>query len=392
MIANTHYGYVGKSKAPKFTYTGNSKVRDDGVVELLTSGTLVFLEPKVIDVFMVGGGGRGAFPASVYNQPSGKGGGGGGYTRTIRKVSVSLNQSINVTIGAGSESNSAAGGSSSFASYSVNGGESGKMEGSSTPADGVPGANGGSGGGAGVTSNSDYGAGGSNGGNGESGGGTASGGAGQGFNTREFGEANGKLYAGGGGGGRYMISATPIVSSGGAGGGGTGGWVGEDGKGLYQAAGAGGANTGGGGGGGARNRRQQSIVEEFITPGSGGSGIVCFRESVELPELAGTWVMNNRIYAPEDEIRENVSFTMPGLTVSVYDVKSIMVRSTTFSGIKFFGVATTINANSFTTVYDFNTNSWKNTQNSSPAVLTFPSGATASDTFREWLASNATKQ
>lgn len=48
----------GKPKL-KFTYTGDYVVRDDGVVELHSSGALVFLKPAVIDVFMVGGGGMG---------------------------------------------------------------------------------------------------------------------------------------------------------------------------------------------------------------------------------------------------------------------------------------------------------------------------------------------
>ena len=380
MIANTHYGYVGKSKAPKFTYTGNYKVRDDGVVELLTSGTIVFLEPKVIDLFMVGGGGAGA--TNAYGNFIGGGGGGGGYTRTVRKLAVNANTDYAVTVGTGQvPKSSGSGGASAFGSHEVPGG----LGGGNARNDYIcAGYAGGSGGGGFANSYSDGGVGGSGGGAGEAA--SYAGGAGQGFTTREFGEPAGKLYAGGGGGGRYISAQSPVVSMGGAGGGGTGAWWGgTDAK--FQEAAAGVANTGGGGGGGIN---KNGVIGS--DGGSGGSGIVCFRESVELPELAGTWVMNNRIYAPEDEIRENVSFTMPGLTVSVYDVKSIMVRSTTFSGIKFFGVATTINANSFTTVYDFNTNSWKNTQNSSPAVLTFPSGATASDTFREWLASNATKQ
>lgn len=380
MIVNAGYrGKVGV-KAPKFTYTGKYNIRKDGVVELLTNGTIVFLEPKVIDLFMVGGGGAGSARSGSSFNSRGYGGGGGGYTRTVRKINVTANSEIQVTVGAGgtADINSMVNGNSSaFGAFIVAGGYGGLVT-------TMAGGNGGSGGGSGVISNSDGGAGGNDGGNGETG--YNNGGVGQGFTSREFGESTGKLYAGGGGGGRYMVSQTPVISAGGSGGGGSGGWAGNSNN-LYQPAAAGIANTGGGGGGGAKWTDSNQAL-----PGSGGSGIVCFRESVELPELAGTWVMNNRIYAPEDEIRENVSFTMPGLTVSVYDVKSIMVRSTTFSGIKFFGVATTINANSFTTVYDFNTNSWKNTQNSSPAVLTFPSGATASDTFREWLASNATKQ
>lgn len=48
----------------KFTYTGDYVVRDDGVVELLTSGTLVFLDPAVIDIFCVGGGGGAIYARS----------------------------------------------------------------------------------------------------------------------------------------------------------------------------------------------------------------------------------------------------------------------------------------------------------------------------------------
>ena len=77
----------GKPKL-KFTYTGDYVVRKDGVVELHSSGTLVFIDPAVIDVFMVGGGGCGgaceATSGSSYY--SANGGGGGGYTRTVKRV------------------------------------------------------------------------------------------------------------------------------------------------------------------------------------------------------------------------------------------------------------------------------------------------------------------
>ena len=71
----------GKPKL-KFTYTGDYVVRKDGVVELLTSGTLMFLNPAVIDIFCVGVGGGGnvnAYGSTSASQPGG-GGGGGLYT------------------------------------------------------------------------------------------------------------------------------------------------------------------------------------------------------------------------------------------------------------------------------------------------------------------------
>nr|DAN08681.1 MAG TPA: hypothetical protein [Caudoviricetes sp.] len=363
MIVNA--GYRGKvGAALNFTYTGKYNIRKDGVVELLTSGTIVFLEPKVIDVFMVGGGGSGIKRSGPVN--SGYGGGGGGYTRTVRRINVSANTNITVTVGAGGVAENS-GGSSAFSNYAVNGGVNG----------GIPGGGkGGSGGGSGVTSNSNYGAGGSDGGNGEDGegGGSASkpGGSGQGFTTREFGEAAGKLYAGGGGGGRYMVSATPIISIGGSGGGGSGAWVGTN---NSQAAAAGVANTGGGGGGGANH-----LTNIIVDGASGGSGIVCFRDAQELPELAGTWVLNERMYAPENNFDETINFT--GITTT--GVTRSYKRVYTSGGILYCQQT----SGSIDVWYTFSTNNWALTFR----TMVFDSGATASDAFRAWLASNATKQ
>ena len=275
-IVNTHYGFCARGAAVKFTYTGEYNVRDDGVVELLTSGTIVFLEPTFIDVFCVGGGARGGVPAlgslALVNG-NGSGGGGGGYTTTGRELSVS--GSYKSVVGAGAENYGEAGGISSFGDLvHANGGVG--ITAATTGGSRI-GGNGGSGGGGGVASNSDLGAGGSDGANGEkglSGNFTPNGGAGQGTTTREFGEASGKLYSGGGGGGRYIYSQTPVTSMGGIGGGGSGGWVG--GQNLTKSAGAGGANTGGGGGGGACYAVPGANTVR-VEGGSGGSGIVCFR-------------------------------------------------------------------------------------------------------------------
>lgn len=278
MIVNAGYrGKVGAA-APKFTYTGTYNQRDDGVIELLTSGTITFLSPAVIDVFCVGGGGAGSTPYTNGNY--GTGGGGGGYTATVRKLNVS--GSLEVTIGTGGVRSAldayTPAGATSFGNLcTANGGKNGFAQ---NPTYGYGqldcyGAAGGSGGGGGVSSNSDYGTGGSDGMNGEDGFSSSSsvnvkGGTGQGSSTREFGEATGKLYAGGGGGGRYMSSPTPLVSMGGAGGGGSGGWYSTV---AYQAAASGVANTGGGGGGGA----QHSSSSYRVKGANGGSGICCFR-------------------------------------------------------------------------------------------------------------------
>lgn len=378
-IVNTHYGFCAKGVAAvKFTYTGDYNVRDDGVVELLTSGVLVFLEPKVIDVFMVGGGASGKSP--IGNNVQGYGGGGGGYTRTIKRVNVTANTQYPVTIGAGgtpttgttTSSNANPGGNSSFSTFTVNGGTI--IQGTSSYTG--SGLNGGSGGGGGVSSNSDYGTGGSDGNNGERGSPDyVIGGYGQGLTTREFGEAAGKLYAGGGGGGRYMHAQTPVTSMGGSGGGGTGGWSGYSADGKQEAA-AGVANTGGGGGGGAYTNSNL-----YVLGASGGSGIVCFREALKLPELAGTWKFNERIYPPETPFDITANYTIantPPSSGSAY--KRIYISNNQLMGEAVIG-----QTNSF---YNFATNT--------PVASRFGYFRTDNaqgftDEFRAWLESNATK-
>lgn len=272
MIVNAGYrGNVGGG-VPKFTYTGNYNVRDDGVVELLTSGTIVFLNPATIDLFLVGGGGAGG---SAVRGAGGWGGGGGGYTKTFKNVTMSKNTPVAVTVGAGAvTSNDAAnvpdGEVTTFGDMTAAGGKSAKPNTNNFTND-SDGGNGGSGGGGGRYKNYAYaGTGGNNGGNGERG--TSNGGTGQQNTTREFDEPTGKLYAGGGGGGTYAVEQTPAyIANGGYGGGGDGAWTTSY-VGTSRAPVAGAANTGGGGGGGSKR-----TYEDSYDGAAGGSGIVCFR-------------------------------------------------------------------------------------------------------------------
>ena len=299
---------------------------------------------------------------------SGAGGGGGGYTATARKQSVS--GSINVTIGQGATSQSHQsgkqyGGTTTFGSIlSANGGESAYY----TPQyEGTYALNGGAGGSGG---GSQSGTGGENGGDGQTvefGSYNSKGGAGQGATTREFGEENGKLYAGGGGGG---VSQSAVVTPGGNGGGGSGGYKLTSGYSQNPTAGA--DNTGGGGGGGA------TITGSGPNGAYGGSGIVCFREAAELPELEGTWVLNERLYAPEKDFDEiNLYFTIGNARCNRIRTSNLTLLSA-YKVISGDGID----------IYRFSTNTWKTTSRN----LTFETGATASDEFRAWLASNATKQ
>lgn len=365
----------GKPKL-KFTYTGDYVVRDDGVVELLTSGTIVFLEPRVIDVFCVGGGGAG------YRYLGGSGafgGGGGGYCRTRKALSVFGEYSIVIGAGGvvptvGYNTSKKTGGDTVFGDLVT--AEGGYTQGSTSASSSGfgGGGKGGSGGGGGVWANRDFGAGGSNGSDGENGfpADMHTGGTGAGISTHEFGENEGKLYAGGGGGGRYLVSNTPVQSLGGSGGGGAGGWA----YGTPQPAGAGGANTGGGGGGGVA---VNASSQDSAPAGNGGSGIVCFRDAYELPELAGTWVLNDRLYAPENDFDETTSYRFKVGTIECTRIRTSNL--TYLSAYRVFSGDTV-------DIYTFSTNAWKTTARN----LTFPAGATASDEFRAWLASNATKQ
>lgn len=374
-------GYRGKVgvKAPKFTYTGTYNVRKDGVVELLTSGTIVFLEPKVIDLFMVGGGGAGG-SAEVNKSIVGCGGGGGGYTHTVRRFSAKANSAISVTIGAGAIATNqqgapGQGGASGFGNYSVRGGYSNPRIASSYPYNYGTGAQGGSGGGGGRYAVSSGGEGGSDGANGIKA--SGSGGSGQGVTTREFGANDGKLYAGGGGGGTYISAQSPVYAAGGAGGGGAGAWASN--TTTNQAAGAGSANTGGGGGGGACGGGSN------LLGGSGGSGIVCFREALELPELSGIWVLNETLYPAEVRLNEIISFTA-GSSLTSIDRRFVGMDINPGDGITMLTSTTSVTGYP---IYRFTDNKWTSNKFK---YIEFPSGATASEEFHAWLASNATKQ
>ena len=280
-----------------FTYTGEYNMRADGVVELLTSGELMFNETQKIDIFCVGGGGKGGYMSNP-SISTGAGGGGGGYTKTLKNYD--LLGGVIVTIGVGSTNFSTTssiqyGGTTSFGSIlSATGGQSAYRTASGEGTNAINGGNGGSGGGSGASTGATVAAnGGSDGSNGNVGiinNYSPKAGTGQGTTTREFGESTGKLYSGGGGGG--ITSNTLEVSSGGLGGGGNGARFGPNGTATTIKAINGKPNTGGGGGGGAQ------YGENGATSGDGGSGIVCIRkakpQSTDIP-LTGDLAVGNTV-------------------------------------------------------------------------------------------------
>lgn len=271
MICNTHYGYCGAGGgdlSKLFTYTGNFNVRDDGVIELLTSGTITFKRTVNIDVFLVGGGASGAMytSGSTLSRISGGGGGGGGYTLTVKNKQVAGSGAVIIGSGGVAPNNSGAkqtpGESTTFFDVTAGGGKTGRYNKADAGSDG------GSAGGCSFSGTDlttvQTGA-----SNGESRSTAQYAIYGQGSTTREFAENTGKLYSGGGGGGYRGTDSRR--NQGGEGGGGAGAIGQFDNPTSHRAAMAGAPNTGGGGGGGL------TVSPSNFLPGNGGSGIVCIR-------------------------------------------------------------------------------------------------------------------
>lgn len=247
--------YIGVNNVARLCYTS---VQPGQVIFTSSQNWTVPDGVYTVQVFLVGGGG-----SAGANQR----GGCGGYTKT-QTVSVTPGQVIPVAIGAGATEYDTPGGSSSFGSVFIAGGDY---------------YNGGSGGGAPYIGTA-YPIGGTGGSNGSNGGGPISAngeeypgainiGLGQGTTTKTFGESTGTLYAGGGGGlgSSYdgdSSSYTNGYGRGGAGGGGQGAMRNTYSSNYHDFGTNGTPNTGGGGGSGLGSAASKM---------KGGSGIVIVR-------------------------------------------------------------------------------------------------------------------
>ena len=101
-------------------------------------------------------------------------------------------------------------------------------------------------------------------------------------------------------------------------------------------------------------------------------------EPTPTPTLEGTYVLNEELSAPEKDFDEiNLYFTF-GTT------RCSRIRTSNRTHLSAYKVISGDGID----IYQFNINTWK----SASRNLTFETGATASDEFRAWLASNATKQ
>ena len=122
---------------------------------------------------------------------------------------------------------------------------------------------------------------------------------------------------------------------------------------------------------------QQKWISLDGTPFLGG----VTPEPTPTPTLEGTWVLNERLYAPESAFTETVSFQAAAPDGGLTNVSKIFTENAKLK----YNIQTSI---SIYTMYDFSTNTWDHKY----PKWTFPSGATASDDFITWLAANATKQ
>lgn len=107
---------------------------------------------------------------------------------------------------------------------------------------------------------------------------------------------------------------------------------------------------------------------------------MCLRVAAPLPELAGTWVLNERLYAPENSIPQFQLNYQAGDGTNYYNYTKIAVTTD-----QFYGTRSNDDYNQF---YQFGSNKWSYKYK----YFTFPAGATASNEFLTWLASNAAKQ
>lgn len=124
------------------------------------------------------------------------------------------------------------------------------------------------------------------------------------------------------------------------------------------------------------NKYEQNYWSPSVCARTCGGGA-----SPQLPELAGTWVLNERLYAPENNVSVYTSFT--GTKVGTQSP-----RSFTAMDVDVNAVTVKPAGSSRISLYTFSNNAWDQKYK----IITFPAGATASDEFRAWLASNATKQ
>ena len=131
------------------------------------------------------------------------------------------------------------------------------------------------------------------------------------------------------------------------------------------------------------NKQSAAIIKNGVATDIGGGGVT--PEPTPTPTLEGTWVLNDRLYAPESAFSAKVDYTATFTSTGNSVWKSVSV-----SNILSFNK--NADETGGYTMYRFETNAWDNVRAGAVKSITFSAGATASDKFVRWLASNATKQ
>ena len=130
------------------------------------------------------------------------------------------------------------------------------------------------------------------------------------------------------------------------------------------------------------SKQPAAIIKNGVATDIGG-GVT--PEPGPTPTLEGTWVLNDRLYAPESAFSAKVDYTATFTSTGNSVWKSVSV-----SNILSFNK--NADETGGYTMYRFETNAWDNVRAGAVKSITFSAGATASDKFVRWLASNATKQ
>lgn len=130
------------------------------------------------------------------------------------------------------------------------------------------------------------------------------------------------------------------------------------------------------------SKQSAAIIKNGVVTDIGG-GVT--PEPGPTPTLEGTWVLNDRLYAPESPFSAVVDYTANFTSTGNSVWKSVSV-----SNILSFNK--NADETGGYTMYRFETNAWDNVRAGAVKSITFNTGATASDNFVTWLAANATKQ
>lgn len=131
------------------------------------------------------------------------------------------------------------------------------------------------------------------------------------------------------------------------------------------------------------SKQSAAIIKNGVATDIGGGGVT--PEPGPTPTLEGTWVLNDRLYAPASPFKVSVDYT-----AIFTDTGNSVWKSMTISN--YLGFNKYADETGSYNMYTFETNTWQHVRAGVTKSITFGAGATASNDLITWLAANATKQ